>query len=683
MVKKILFILVLVSEIFRPLAAQVSKKDSIFSLSDDSSKVKMILEQAAKNGYNNRLGKEYAMEAERISQKINFDKGLTKAVNFLGNHAFLHGDYDNSLKYYTKAMNLAGKLNFKKEAADMMMGIGLTYYAKADLQQSLDWHLKSLKIRESINDSLGIAASFIHLGNIYQYRKNYDKAEEVNLKALQIKRNIKDREGEIYCLGNLGSIYGTKKDYVPALKNFESALQISREINNTRLIASNLGNIGLVYENLGDYKKALKFMNESMSIDEKSDDKEGFATSLINIGGLYSRVGDNENAIRAYEKSLKIASEIGALDLIRIIYDALAKIYHIKNDNTRAYNYMISYSKIKDSILNIENQESLNRMQELYHSEKKDKEILQKDHEIERQELQNNRQKLMIVFAALVLILVGAFSIVLFNRFKLTQKQKLTIEEKQTEIMDSINYAQRIQRALLASDDLLKDNLKEHFVYFKPKAVVSGDFYWAAVENNKFYLAVCDSTGHGVPGAFMSLLNIAYLNEAIKEKKIDAPGEILNHVRKRLIENISSEGAQDGMDGILICIDTKANDLNGNIKVSYSAANNAPIVIQNNKAIELKKDKMPVGKGDNTSSFATHELILSKNDSFYLYTDGYADQFGGIKGKKFMYKELNDLLLSISSLSLKEQRDRLDMAFGTWKGSLEQIDDVCIIGIRL
>ena len=264
------------------------------------------------------------------------------------------------------------------------------------------------------------------------------------------------------------------------------------------------------------------------------------------------------------------------------------------------------------------------------------------------------------------------------------RKQKDVIEEKQKEIVDSIHYAKRIQSTILPSNDYLAKNLNDFFVLFKPQSIVSGDFYWATrlinkneTVSEKFYLAVCDSTGHGVPGAFMSILNISFINEAINEKKIEEPHEILNYVRKRLIKNLSHEGGQDGMDGTVICFD-KINNT-----ITYASAHNAPVIVRNNVMINGHADKMPIGKGIKTDSFTLHQIDFEKGDMLYFYTDGFADQFGGPKGKKFKYKTLNNLLVENSSKPLIEQRQILLETFDNWKGELEQIDDVCVFGVRV
>lgn len=265
--------------------------------------------------------------------------------------------------------------------------------------------------------------------------------------------------------------------------------------------------------------------------------------------------------------------------------------------------------------------------------------------------------------------------------------QKTLIEEKQKEILDSINYARRIQYALLAHADFLKQHLQQHFIFFKPKDIVSGDFYWATLvktpERERFYLAVCDSTGHGVPGAFMSLLSIGFLNEAIKEKGILEPNKVFDYVRMRLIENISKEGQKDGFDGVLVCFERSIDNLETFDKITFTAANNEPILIRGGQLTALGRDRMPVGMGEREEPFRVFDYKPLKGDLLYLYTDGFADQFGGPRGKKFKYKQLNDLLVQHAGLPLEEQNKVLNTHFESWKGVLEQIDDVCVIGIRL
>lgn len=273
-------------------------------------------------------------------------------------------------------------------------------------------------------------------------------------------------------------------------------------------------------------------------------------------------------------------------------------------------------------------------------------------------------------------------------------RQKSVIENKNEElselykqVTDSIHYAKRIQYSLLASEKLLKENLKNYFLFFKPKDVVSGDFYWGikninskGVEN--FLLVTADSTGHGVPGSIMSILNISCLNESITSDKFVEPADILNATRKKIIRQLSNDGSltggKDGMDCSIIALELK------NKMLVYSAANNPIWIVRDKTLIALAADRMPVGKHDKDHVlFNQHEFKLKDGDLVYTLTDGFPDQFGGPKGKKFKYKQLQELLISISNETMEIQNQLLNEVFESWKGDLEQVDDVLIIGVKI
>ncbi|MCX8079829.1 MAG: SpoIIE family protein phosphatase [Bacteroidia bacterium] len=266
---------------------------------------------------------------------------------------------------------------------------------------------------------------------------------------------------------------------------------------------------------------------------------------------------------------------------------------------------------------------------------------------------------------------------------EIVEKQKQLIEEKHKEITDSINYAERIQRSLLASKKLLDEHLKEYFILYKPRDVVSGDFYWArALPDGQLALMCADSTGHGVPGAIMSILNIACLEKAVEVEKLTMPHEILNYTRNKIIETLKNdgtpEGGKDGMDGCLLCFDSK------NYMLTCASAHNPVWIVRGKKLTEIKADKFPVGKHIRDGQpFTLNEFKLCPGDAIYLLTDGFGDQFGGPSGKKFKNKNLQELLLSIAHEPMHIQKQKLEKAFENWKGSLEQVDDVTIMGIRI
>jgi serine phosphatase RsbU (regulator of sigma subunit) len=270
----------------------------------------------------------------------------------------------------------------------------------------------------------------------------------------------------------------------------------------------------------------------------------------------------------------------------------------------------------------------------------------------------------------------------LFQQKNEIEKQKHLVELKQKEILDSISYAKRIQTALMASEGLLTAHLPDHFIFFRPKDIVAGDFYWAESVDGAFLYATADSTGHGVPGAFMSLLNISKLNEAINQKRITRPDLVLNDVRKEIVGALNPQGSteesKDGMDVVLCRLDTKK------MVLQYAAANSSFCIIRNNELLNCPADKMPVGKSHDENAFFTfNEIQLQKGDIIYTFTDGFADQFGGPNGKKLKFKYLRNILVKISALPLDQQKETLTRYFEDWKGSLEQVDDVLLMGVRV
>jgi len=283
---------------------------------------------------------------------------------------------------------------------------------------------------------------------------------------------------------------------------------------------------------------------------------------------------------------------------------------------------------------------------------------------------------------------------------KQIEEQNKSLEEKSKEITDSINYAKKIQSALIPSEEEFNSHFKESFVLFQPKDIVSGDFYWVTKKDNKIFYITGDCTGHGVPGGFMTMLGISFLDEIINEKNILEPAEILNSLRDKIIHTLKQTGnsgeSKDGMDIVVCRLD--------NNMLTYAAANNSlyvfhkvPLTDSASEArspaeekqmglaelIEYKPDKQPCGFHHAIKPFTQHTIHLVAGDCIYTFTDGLADQFGGPKGKKYKYKQLENLAISIQHKSLKDQKHELQKSFENWKGSLEQIDDVCIIGIKI
>jgi serine phosphatase RsbU (regulator of sigma subunit)/Tfp pilus assembly protein PilF len=592
---------------------------------------------------------------------------------------------------------------FNNCLASALNNIGFIYQSRGDIPKALDYWGKCLKILEKIGDKEGIANSLNSIGYIYKLQGDIPKALDYYIKSVKILEEVGYKKGIVASLNNIAIVYQSQGDFPKALDYYNKGLKIGEESGDKVGMANSLNNLGFIYHEMGDIPKAMENWSKSLKIREENEDKKGVAISLNNIGNIYLEQKNYTKAMEFCSKSMNISKELGYPEYIRNSAKALSKIYKATGKYQLAFEYYELFIQMRDSINNQENRKASYKSQIKYDFEKqaltdslkfvKEKEVKQKEIEKQKVEIEAKRNQQYALFGGLALVII--FAGFMFNRFKITQKQKAVIEqqkiiveqqkhiveEKHKEITDSINYAERIQRSFIATKEILDENLNDYFVLFKPKDVVSGDFYWASKLNNgNFALATADSTGHGVPGAIMSLLNITSLEKAI-ETHLE-PSDILNSTRKTIIERLKKDGSEhggkDGMDASLTVYDFK------NKKIFIAAANNPVWIMRGSEVIDIKPDKMPIGKGErDTILFTQQEIDLQKGDVVYTLTDGFPDQFGGEKGKKFMSKNLRELLAVNSNLSMHEQKQLLEKTFANWVGDLEQVDDVTIIGVRV
>ncbi len=625
-------------------------------------------------------GYKYVSKGYSISKRFNYIKGMAISCNYLGQVYNYKGTMDSAIFYFTESMKYYKILKDTVRESGMINNIGVVYKTHGYISKALDCYFQSLKIKERQKDTVGIANAYTNIGHLYSEAGD-SSAIKYHFKALELRKLSHDMWGVSNSLMSIGLYYNNIGRHEKALSYLKESLRMSEELGDEESIAIACYNLANVFYTQKNIEDAVVLYNRAIELSKKNNNKEGIATCLQILAQISFEKGDKKNAIRMLEEAYANANDVQVAELLGNVSSKLSEAYESVGDFKNAFKFQKIATSIKDSLFNQENVRKLTS-EGLKYEHDKEKIILDKEQEKKEAiaKSESFKKDLVIYASILFLIVVSVFSFIIFNRLKENKKQKNIIEQQRNEMIDSINYAKRIQFALLAHQDLLNANLPEHFVFFKPKDIVSGDFYWATKKEGYFYLAVCDSTGHGVPGAFMSLLNISFLNEAINEKNITAPHEVLNHVRNRLIENI--DGAQDGMDGIVL----KFKIPNGSEAISfveYAAAHNAPVLVRNKQIIPLGKDKMPVGKGEHLNSFTLHSVKLEKGDTLYLYTDGYADQFGGPKGKKFKYKSLNQLLLSNVNHSVSQQKDVLDSTIHNWQGNLEQVDDVCVLGIKI
>ncbi|MBV6483962.1 MAG: hypothetical protein KFKLKKLM_00427 [Flavobacteriales bacterium] len=660
------------------------------------------------------LANNYYQKALAIHQKAGNKEGVAGSYNDIGIAYYYAGDYENARVNFEQSGILKMQLGDSIGAGQAFNNTGIMHDIAGNPTEALKLYIKALSIYESAKDTNMIIGTISNIGLIYIGQKNYNEALKIYIRQKHLAKAVNNQKLYGVALTSEGTALDYLKDYPEARKRFYEALEIFEKIADKPLIAQCYNNLSVNHELTGEDDKALKYALKSIQIKKEIGSFGKLAVSQIAAANIYDKKGQHQKAISLFKEALTNAENTGYMDYIIKAHQGLSKAYSKVRDFEKAYHHQSLYVTFNDSVSNTKNAEMINEMEKKFQSERKEQEIalLNKTNALKDVELakasEESKRKSMQLYGSFVvglILLVFAVVVVRNNQQRkkanelLAQKnaeitkQKEIVEEQHQEITDSISYAQRIQTALLTSDNYWEQISKEHFVLLKPKDVVSGDFFWAfQTENNLAIWVAADCTGHGVPGAFMSMLGISFFNEIVVENNITNPAEILNKLRAKIIKALEQKGVdtqqKDGMD-LALCVWDKNTNL-----LSFSGANNPLWLIrsirhsgldpESYELIEFKPDKQPVGLflGE-MKPFSVQEIQLEKGDTIYTFSDGYADQFGGERGKKFKLKSLKELLLSVQGKPLNEQKQIIDNMFETWKGNLEQIDDVCVIGVKI
>jgi serine phosphatase RsbU (regulator of sigma subunit)/Tfp pilus assembly protein PilF len=653
--------------------------------------------------------KSYAQKnTEKIDSLIQSLKFLKEDSNKANTLIILSEELRNekestTLSYSKMLLELSESINYRKGLAYAYYYIGYNLDYRSRYVDAMSYYYKALKIAESTNDTKLKLKCWNVIAILYQTQGNVKESFRFFSKGLELAIKVKDLRMMAYFNGNIGSLYLNTKDYSLANLYIKEGLKYYIQLNNNEGIAECYNNIGFGFYYMNQLDSALANCTKSLQISLKINYDNTLIAAYSCISDIYSKMKKNDIAIEYYTNALNTIYKSGYSyyrNNVKDIYASIAKVYEAKNDYTNAFHYQKLFLGLKDSVQSEQISNQVNAISSQYEDEKKQKEIneLQNKNEIDSlktgkqlEQIKRNRIVIYSIVGSIALVLI--LLLVLYSRYALKKKannqleeQNKIIAEKKKEIQDSIDYAKSIQRAILPKSEDIYKSFPECFGLYKPKDVVSGDFYWFAEHNKKIFVAAADCTGHGVPGGFMSMLGIDKLNYAVVEKQLISPAEILsvlnNGIKKSLKQSDVGSSSRDGMD-VALCVFNLEKTT-----VTYAGANRALWIIRKeNEAYhlaEISPTKMAIGglTSDN-QVYIEHTVSLSKGDTIYLCTDGYADQFGGENGKKLMAKTLKQMLLSIQHLSMSEQEIYLDTEFEKWKGSLEQIDDVLIFGIRI
>jgi serine phosphatase RsbU (regulator of sigma subunit) len=675
----------------------------------------------------NAIIKEWALVVEKINQPRLRAK-YYKQIAFFYRNSF--GKPAETLKYNFKALD--NYLLFKDSIniAEMMVKVGMGSYAYGDKQKNKNLILEGLHISErnvNLNPSQvyqNMSDAYRSLVNIYENEKNtlkefdafrqaiyynnlggnlrneplilgdmgvhyanhniLDTALILQKKALELRKKMGITEGVLFSYGTLASLSVKNKNYDTAIYYAKKSLEIANKTNRHSYDDNSLEAMYLAYQGLKDYENSYYYMGKYYAF----KDSIRRARSEKDILDLLNKQKEDKLNEEFERKTALSNLEIERNKLLLDRNNKELLLLEQEND-IKAYNLERSKTALHQHSLEIETSKKTIDVLNL------DKKL--KETEAKRKEESLRQQKTIIysICSASILVLILLFfalrgyvqkkkdNLIITKQKNEVQEQKALIEEKQKEIIDSINYAKRIQNAILAPETDIKKYLPDSFLLYKPKDIVAGDFYFFEVSDNFVFYAAADCTGHGVPGALVSVVCSNALSRSIKEFNLSEPGEILDKSRELVLDTFRKSGqdVKDGMDISLISLPkTRKSNL---VNIKWAGANNPLWYYKNGILNEIGPNKQPIGQIENPVPFTTHEIELNSKDTLFLFTDGLPDQFGGPKGKKFKYKQFKEIITTNLHLSTEEQKRALSKSFENWKGSLEQVDDVCVIGVRI
>jgi serine phosphatase RsbU (regulator of sigma subunit) len=507
---------------------------------------------------------------------------------------------------------------------------------------------------------------------------------------------LRDTNGILSLYNALGNLFTEryrilkeKPIFDSAMLYYKNSLEILKKPKYSYKSGTFLGNMGDLLAISGDYRSAKFYSEKSLKYFIAFGDSAGYFLNVANLANYNLRLGDVNKAIDQLESALRYCERNDNREVLIYVYKNLNEAYFKKGDVNKAYEYLQKSVVFNDSLNNQIYSSNIKDLQSTYQLEKKESDIKALTQANEIQELKAKQSKLLLLGVGVILLIIIVIAYLLFKRNReknaanlLLQEQNSIITQKKQEIEHSIQYAKGIQNALLPAIKDIKSVFPEGFIYYLPKDVVSGDFYWFHKLGDLFYLVAADCTGHGVPGALMSIVSMDKLSQAMFEKKLTEPKEILRflniEIKNSLKQHDDETRQRDGLDLALLRINTKTNT------IDFSAANRPLYIVSKGEIKEYKADKVAIaGFTPDEYVFQQVSLQLNKGDCIYLSTDGYADQFGGNESKKFMTKNFKSLLQKICELDMNSQEKELINNHLTWKGNYEQVDDILVIGIKI
>ncbi len=620
------------------------------------------------------------------------------------------GEYPKADSLFGIALEMAVKIKDLSQIALLYNNLGLSQSSQHKYNEAIDFYLKSAHLSDSLNIMETSVRTLVNIGVIYHYQNNARRALDYHLMAIDRINRHNLEMGTMYSvlLRNTGAFYQLLGLMDSAYHYTYKSLEISRKNNDKR-------GLSICYQNLGDFicdeepEKAEILYQKSLALKKELKNFNGIAHTAASLGDLNKKMGRYHKAEQYFNQAIEYAEMVGDINLLNETHLLLSQVYENQGDIAKSLKHHKLYVENKDTLVKRSNEAKLLELQTQYETSLKEKQILELKHRQNVNEItiKNSRRVIVISLVAIVVIIILLFLVyraflsikrkrdILSEKNAIIEQQyeeittqrdhladsNLKIQVQHKQIEDSINYASQIQESLLPSDIIMRSALGEYALFYLPKDVVSGDFYWVNQVERFTFVAVGDCTGHGVPGAFMSVLSISLLNEIVKGKGIINPSGILNELRRLVIASLKQDGNKmggtDGLELAICRIDKNTKQL------VFAGAQRSLLLLRDGEIEEFLPNKMPVSAHVAMLDFTENEIDVRTGDILYLFTDGFQDQFEVQNSHRYGKQRFKELLRSRNNLTLDEQQKALETEFSTWKGVNEQIDDVLVLGFRI
>ncbi|PCH91426.1 MAG: hypothetical protein COB85_09075 [Bacteroidetes bacterium] len=672
-----------------------------------------------------------------LAVKANYKKGLASIMLNRGNTHMYFSELDESLNWYKRSAEIAQENNLKELLSKGWNNIGIIYDTQSNNNKALQYYQRSLQLKIELGNIRSLKSTYLNIGGVYVTLGDYETALKFFSESEKIGRSTRDSSSTAHVLINksivliklnrhseaiplliesiklctqlqlhkqLGYSFNTMavayfnmEEHDSAKHYYDLSLIEATRIDDSVTISKVMTNLADIHIEEGNLDEAKSMATEALRIKMKTKDTRGQSLSRTQLANISIEQGDYATAKSHLDIAFLLVKEGEYIDELTKVYNTYRSYYLALKDYKNAYAYYELYEKLEDSIRGKETIQKIHALELKNEREKQETKInlLEKDKELAKIKLdKSNLLNYSFATGGILVFILGLVALRAYVRKKKdhevihqqklqVEDQKIALEIKNKSITDSIRYAKRIQNAIIPPISIVKEYLGDIFILYKPKDIVAGDFYWLEkrqISGRELILfAVADCTGHGVPGALLSVVCHNALNRAVKEFNVTKPGSILDKVSELVNETFekSEQDVHDGMDIALCLVDKQKSELH------YAGAHNPLYQIRKGELNEFKGSREPIPKFRKDKAFSNEIIQMQKDDMYYIFSDGFADQFGGSHGRKLKYKPFQELLLNNSTLSMEEQHDKLEVFFEKWRGSEEQVDDVCLMGFKI